>query len=372
MLRKQIDVIEKQLANDNKVSSATNMSKNEEDSLDNYMKELKQIKLDKHTISKLKSDLFKLKQDLVNVIKLANIAKPTSLPRLIAENSENFKCFPSGSSLKNKLPIFGKRLKVKVQMPARKENVNMELGNEEDIEEDDESTEITTHTVKIAPAVHSLSKMTRIDEKRPSSISDIKIKRNSSDFNQKYLIDCSRVDSSLKMIFPLMSNESEKYLRDIWFKMKSLHPKYSKILQEEIVNLFTNYINSCKFIAIIDTFRKEIESASDRLTFIKSSKDIIDVAYEIIKLAKEITLMANRLDQDIRNLEPNDSIVDDEELEKRRKKNQRRIQQRQEKAEIEKRKGYEEDAAKEDYNMWVPPMGQTGDGKTGLNEKYGY
>lgn len=56
----------------------------------------------------------------------------------------------------------------------------------------------------------------------------------------------------------------------------------------------------------------------------------------------------------------------------KKKKNQRRIQQRQEKAEIEKRKGYAEDAKKEDYNMWVPPKDQTGDGKTKLNERFGY
>lgn len=67
-----------------------------------------------------------------------------------------------------------------------------------------------------------------------------------------------------------------------------------------------------------------------------------------------------------------DELSTELDLEKKKKKNQRRIQQRQEKAEIEKRKGYEEDAAKEDYNMWVPPTGQTGDGRTSLNEKYGY
>lgn len=60
------------------------------------------------------------------------------------------------------------------------------------------------------------------------------------------------------------------------------------------------------------------------------------------------------------------------ELQKRKKKNQKRIQQRLEKAEKDKLKGYEEDTFKDDYSMWVPPQNQTGDGKTNLNDKFGY
>lgn len=70
-------------------------------------------------------------------------------------------------------------------------------------------------------------------------------------------------------------------------------------------------------------------------------------------------------------IEKNSEDVKKEE-EKRKKKNMRRIQQRAEKMEVEKVKGYEADFSKEDYNMWVPPQNQTGDGRTSLNEKFGY
>lgn len=57
---------------------------------------------------------------------------------------------------------------------------------------------------------------------------------------------------------------------------------------------------------------------------------------------------------------------------KKKKKNQRRIHQKQEKVEQERQKGYVEDASRENYCMWVPPNDQSGDGKTNLNDKYGY
>lgn len=36
------------------------------------------------------------------------------------------------------------------------------------------------------------------------------------------------------------------------------------------------------------------------------------------------------------------------------------------------KKQYDQDVHSEDYSTWIPPQGQSGDGRTNLNDKYGY
>ncbi|XP_074096974.1 kanadaptin isoform X2 [Cotesia typhae] len=60
------------------------------------------------------------------------------------------------------------------------------------------------------------------------------------------------------------------------------------------------------------------------------------------------------------------------EIARRKKKNMKRMQKRAEKAFKESNKAYDEEIHNEDYSTWVPPSNQTGDGRTSLNDKFGY
>lgn len=54
------------------------------------------------------------------------------------------------------------------------------------------------------------------------------------------------------------------------------------------------------------------------------------------------------------------------------KKRHRQKETRKVKGKIPQKMDYDYDESNPDYSVWVPPEGQTGDGRTKLNEKYGY
>lgn len=60
--------------------------------------------------------------------------------------------------------------------------------------------------------------------------------------------------------------------------------------------------------------------------------------------------------------ERNTKIADDK---------KRRKDKKMEKSKIMK-KQYDQDVHSEDYSTWTPPQNQSGDGRTSLNDKYGY
>lgn len=216
-----------------KLESDKGSTSEEVDPLDSFMLELKQSKPTKQTINKIKLDIAKLKQEHSNVIRLVNIAKPATLPSIVANyETASLSTVPEKKNVQ--MPIFGKRIKLKVEKP--KMELEAQINSIEDVEEE---------------------------------IEDDNVKKE-------------------------------------------------------------------------DTIMKE--KIEDKSTSKPEEKDTV--------------------------LDTSMSQKDVEE--KRKKRNQRRIQQKQEKAEIEKQRGYQEDAAKEDYNMWLPPQNQSGDGRTSLNDKFGY
>lgn len=266
-LREEISKIEQQLRETENLNK-NKYANNEEDSLDSFMKELNQPKLDKQTLIKLKMEITRLKKEHANVVRLANIAKPANLPNLELPSSSS-----TNNSKSSKFPLYGKRLKVKVQLPNRPKEVNTSIESDEEEEMDsipEKSNEIHAETK---------SNKSLIDE-----VKTIK------------MVDDVREDST---------------------KIDSMHKK--------------------------------------------SDDDLKNVQKYVIQPSTS----DDKLVED----EKTDELETDE---KRKKKNQRRIQQRQEKAAVEKQRGYQEDAVKENYSMWVPPTDQSGDGRTNLNEKYGY
>ncbi|XP_012265159.2 kanadaptin [Athalia rosae] len=107
----------------------------------------------------------------------------------------------------------------------------------------------------------------------------------------------------------------------------------------------------------------------DKVTEVRSSPSEITDSQQSVTKCEE-----KKMDElaESNSSKEEERIKEELDLQKRKKRNQKRMQQRMDKAEKEKQKGYQEDKFKEDYSMWIPPQDQTGDGKTNLNDKFGY
>lgn len=251
--------------------SATQSITEEVDSLESFMAELKQPKLDKEKMMQLKTELVRLKQDHAQVIKLVNIARPADLPPLTTQYDSQ----ATKTQNKSKFPMFGKRLKVKVAIPKEK-------AVEKPVDDNDEQDD-------------------NYDVKNP-------------------------IEEKMEVVESLVEAESTNKKA---FIIENENTKLSEEKRETIVMKFNNSTSKLTKNTVSETKDKDVDVSNS----IQSKT---------------------------------------EDSESKRKKNQRRIAQREEKLEKEKQRGYAEDLRKEDYNMWVPPEDQTGDGKTSLNDKYGY
>lgn len=139
------------------------------------MKSLKEPQLEKQTVSRLKSELVKLKQEYAQVCKLLNLAKPADLPALVPQ---------SESSNKSKLlPVFGKKKKIQIEKPviAKPEQIqnNDDDDNEEEVEEEVNENEKTEKAVDESKTVDVLKEPEDIKSKEvvnPVKKSDDEVK----------------------------------------------------------------------------------------------------------------------------------------------------------------------------------------------------
>lgn len=68
-----------------------------------------------------------------------------------------------------------------------------------------------------------------------------------------------------------------------------------------------------------------------------------------------------------------DSVKESSEgKESKEKQPQREVKVTKKRRQEQEKINYDQDIYTDNYSMWVPPQNQAGDGKTSLNEKYGY
>lgn len=418
-------------------------------------------------------------------VHLVNIARPAHLPPLVTLSATGDSPSTSAAkpAAKKALPMFGKRLKVKVMLPSREIPTATEDAVEDEESDDENEVEQETNEevvsdirkdfivhledkmsqcdkglssldsvvqAKISKTVSKLRKIAEeeetlaVDEKRlavqkkkifeqmsSTEASDVeKHMKLSSALTKMTTEFCSIGDRKLKMIGQInkLATQINKIAKEIRTSSKLQHEKAVARMKEFVEKAHENQMHlfsELKKIEDANTHPETIEKLKELYDWLCKQKDILLKNLEKLKdtsLSENPKFVEDLIQYEVKKDEFLTSIIqefkdirdkdqespqkklksaetepstskqhtpkvqnkiheesDDEDTEttqnidsKKRKKNIKRIKQRQEKEEIEKKKLYEEDALKEDYNMWVPPQNQSGDGRTSLNDKFGY
>ncbi|XP_074663172.1 kanadaptin-like [Tubulanus polymorphus] len=280
VIETEIVEITKQLEN----AKQATLESDDVDDLDAYMSSLKSGAMDKRTRMKLKSQLFELKHQEQKLRRLANIAKPASLPAIMKLEQ---KAAITNDAQKGTLPLTGK-IKGPVLKPAVQQTSDPGFQHSEvEVEEDDDENE------------------TAVVEKK-STVEDSK--------DHIKTTDNSPVNEKSYGLIKPNEDKLEKVVKID--KMQTKNENSSQLSQTET----DSKVNS-KEVKSDKCQRTENPSKLDKSAEVKS----FPIKRKSDKLVSKVKKMKEYTETD----DPN-------------------------------------------YAVWMPPADQTGDGKTKLNEKYGY
>ena len=293
--------------------------------LDNYLAELKQgAQVDKETIQKLKTKIFSLNQEVERLTKLINIAKPASLPELKSKTL---------SAEKPKLAgiMIGKR--GSKGLIGKMKNVSKDLKN---------------------PAICQATD-TKVLEAFLEETNDQKPKR-------------SKLDNCI-------DDDSDDEIQPIGYESR----KVTKVSKPRIGDTSVNApatrvlgprIPSELLPAKSDTDPSGGGKPTNEEEHMEPTEAESDVAPRLSPEVGESPLSRLGIDQ------PDQSQDEDYMNQEKRKRGDRGSKRRRKPDELdegeEKQDDYYKVGMDRKYDVWVPPVGQSGDGRTSLNDKLGY
>jgi len=291
--------------------------------LDSYLSQLKKgAQVDKQTIQKLKIKISDLLQELDRLAKLINIAKPSSMPDL---KSSEVQEKPKMSGI-----MIGKRSSKGL------------LGKVKSMTKDNK-----TPIVLQTKDTRVLEAFLDVDQER-----DTKPKR-------------SRLDNS--------DNEEEE-IKPIGYEARP-EPKAKERIGDTSVNVLNKLLGP-RGPQISDHMRAAIE---EKLKGVDPS-DNENIEMKINEVVKSVdSLPAGMIKDDLKEisgLDVVDAEGENELLLEKRKRGDRGSKRKRKEENKETEEDVEEEyykvGADSKYDVWLPPAGQTGDGRTSLNDKLGY